>query len=66
MGQFPLTRAGTHCPMCLRPKDTGLVVHFGECYRRTGFKDGDLLAVMVVEAYETYLGRVSAMVSEGV
>lgn len=60
--QYPRTRAGTHCPMCLKPKDAGLVVHFGDCYRRTGFRNGDPLAVNVVEAYETYLSRVSAMV----
>jgi hypothetical protein len=62
--QFPFTRAGTHCPMCLGLKDAGLVVHEGDCNQRTGFKDADPLALNVVEAYETYLVRLSRMVSE--
>ena len=62
MDYYPLTRAGLYCPMCLTLKEKGLIVHWGECYHRTGFKDGDLLALNVVEAYETYLQAVVQVV----
>jgi hypothetical protein len=50
--------------MCLRPKNAGLITHYPACDQLTGFKNGDPLAINVVEAYETYLGYVSTMVSE--
>lgn len=53
---YPLTRAQDICPMCLKPgKGSGIIVHYGWCYRGTGFKDGDPLAEATVKAFEDFL-----------
>ncbi len=62
--QYPRTSAGTRCPMCLDKKAKGLIVHGGACYQWTGFEEDGSPANAVVEAYETYLGCVEAMVRE--
>jgi hypothetical protein len=42
--------------MCFKgDKPLDNIVHWGRCYRGTGFKDGDPKAAAVVEAFERYL-----------
>ncbi len=55
---FERVRAYTVCPMCLKPKDRGLVVHWGRCYRESGFKDGTPEANAIVQRFEEYLEAV--------
>ena len=58
--QHPLTRGYTVCPICLRAKERGIVVHWGRCYRESGVKDGTPEAVAVLDAFEAYLSAVGA------
>ena len=58
----PLTRGFTVCPICLKPKDRGLVVHWGRCYRESGFKDGTPEVNAVVDTFEAYLEAVAVAV----
>ena len=55
------TRAGDTCPMCRQTKERGLVVHWGFCYRGSGFKDGEADANAIVDTYETYLDALARL-----
>lgn len=55
IAQSELIRGQRLCPFCLTDKGIGPVVHWGECYRESGFKDADPIAEDVVLAFERYL-----------
>jgi hypothetical protein len=50
----PLTRSGFTCPICLGPKDRGLVACW-YCFKTSGLKNGEPHAEQVVSDFEAFL-----------